>query len=75
MSQTDNGCFECSSTEANRYTATELALMRTQDIGYLRTKSQSEARVRFTACGKPTLQEVITCLHGCRDSHAHPAEG
>jgi hypothetical protein len=46
----DMGCFKCSSSEANKYTATELALMRTQDIGYLRTKSQSEAKVRGTSC-------------------------
>lgn len=50
------GCImvhACRSTEANKYSAAELALMRTQDIGYLRTKAQTEAKVcsRRTYCG------------------------
>ena len=37
----------CRSTEANKYTQVELALMRTQDVGYLRTRAQAESKARF----------------------------
>ena len=45
-SETKDGVHVVRTAEANKYSQSELALMRTQDIAYLRTRSQAESRVR-----------------------------
>lgn len=52
--RTKEGVHVVPTAEANKYTQEELALMKTQDAGYLRAKAQAEAKVGWVCvsmCG------------------------
>lgn len=51
--RTRDGVHVAATTEANKYSQEELRLMKTQDIGYLQLKAQTEAKVgclRLSVC-------------------------
>lgn len=43
--RTKGGVHQTATAEANKHSQEELQLMRTQDVGYLRLKAQTEAKV------------------------------
>jgi hypothetical protein len=47
--RTKGGVHAAPTAQANKYSQAELALMRTQDVGYLRAKATAEAKVRAGA--------------------------
>ena len=60
--RTVGGVHVAPSAEANKYSQGELALMKSQDIGYLSLKAQAEAKVCVPVCvcaGPP----CCVCVH------------
>jgi hypothetical protein len=50
--RTKDGVHVTPTAEANKYSQSELALMKTQDVAYLRAKATAEAKVGRAALGR-----------------------